>query len=312
MKKIFITLIISLIGINAFSQLTTTCTTDTIKLRANNHQYGTLEWEKSLDNINWTKIQNAHDSIYKFKPITSAYYRVANKFPYCEPIISSVTFVQTKPKANVGKDRIVNDTITYLSGNTMAGVTANWSILEGIGGTIENPNNPSTRFIGFPNGTNGSNGMYKLKYTLQNDCGVSIDTLNVKFVQNQYYSNIVVVDDTDTINSTTTQMENGDYIITFNSPVPTITNQTILIGIVGDGFMRKVTNVSQNGNTFTMTTSQAKFEEVLENGGLEVGQLYNVNPINETLSGRMSNSNRLSNKPTRAELLNNEVLIALY
>ena len=308
MKKIFITLIISLIGINAFSQLTTTCTTDTIKLRANNHQYGTLEWEKSLDNINWTKIQNAHDSIYKFKPITSAYYRVANKFPYCEPIISSVTFVQTKPKANVGKDRIVNDTITYLSGNTMAGVTANWSILEGIGGTIENPNNPSTRFIGFPNGTNGSNGMYKLKYTLQNDCGVSIDTLNVKFVQNQYYSNIVVVDDTDTINSTTTQMENGDYIITFNSPVPTITNQTILIGIVGDGFMRKVTNVSQNGNTFTMTTSQAKFEEVLENGGLEVGQLYNVNPINETLSGRMSNSNRLSNKPTRAELLNNERL----
>ena len=98
MKKIFITLIISLLGINAYSQLTTTCSTDTIKLRANNHQYGTLEWEKSIDNINWTKIQNAHDSIYKFKPITSAYYRVANKFPYCDPIISSVTFVQTNLK----------------------------------------------------------------------------------------------------------------------------------------------------------------------------------------------------------------------
>ena len=33
MKKIFITLIISLIGINAFSQLTTTCATGTIKLK---------------------------------------------------------------------------------------------------------------------------------------------------------------------------------------------------------------------------------------------------------------------------------------
>ena len=311
MKRYIYLLVIGIffIGLKIQAQsIISTCSTDTIKLRANNHQYGTLEWEKSIDNINWTKIQNAHDSIYKFKPITSAYYRVANKFPYCDPIISSVTFVQTKPKANVGKDRIVNDTITYLSGNTMAGVSANWTILEGIGGSIESPTNPATRFIGFPNGVNGSNGNYKLKYTLQNDCGISIDTLNVKFVQNQYYSNIVVVDDTDTIVSTTAQMENGDYIITFNTPVPTITNQTILIGIVGDGFMRKVTNVTQNGNTFTMTTSQAKFEEVLENGGLEVGQLYNVDPINETLSGRMSNSNRLSNKPTRAELLNNDNL----
>ena len=57
-----------------------------------------------------------------------------------------------------------------------------------------------------------------------------------------------------------------------------------------------------------MTTSQAKFEEVLENGGLEVGQLYNVDPINQTLQGRMSNSNRLSNKPTREELRNNDNL----
>lgn len=305
----FFIIAFSIFSINTRAQTTVaTCATDTIKLRANNHQYGTLEWEKSFDNINWVKILNAHDTIYKFKPTSSAYYRVSNKFPYCEPIISSVTLVQTKPKANVVKDRIVNDTITYVYGSSMIGATATWSIIEGVGGTIEQANNPSTRFIGFPNGTNGSNGNYKLLYTLQNECGVSTDTLNVKFVQNQYYSNIVVVDDTDTILSTPTEMENGDYIITFNSPVPTITNQTILIGIVGDGFMRKITNFTQTGNTFTMSTSQAKFEEILENGGLDVGQLYNIDPINETLSGRMANSNKLIHKPTREQLLNNENL----
>lgn len=306
MRKIYLFLLvaISFLTNNLMAQnIVSSCATDTIKLKAGNHQFGTLEWEKSYDNANWEKIPNAQDSIYKFKPKESAYFRVANKFPYCDPNYSPVTLVQAKPKANAGSDRIVNDTYTYLSGNAVAGATATWSILDGTGGTIEQPANSYTKFSGFPDGTNGSNGSYKLLYKLQNDCGTSADTLTVKFVQNQYYNKIVVVDNTDVISSTPAQLDNGQYIITFNTPVPTIDNQTILIGIVGDGFMRKVDSFTQDGNTFTMTTSQARIEEVINKGGLEVGQLYNVDPINENL--RMSNYHKLLKMPTRADLLNN-------
>lgn len=308
MKRIFIFLIaFSFFATKIYAQnLVSTCTTDTIKLNAANHQYGTLEWESSVDNINWTKIPNAHNATYKFKPLTSAYYRVANKFPYCEPIYSSVTFVQTKPKAYAGKDRIVNDPYLYLSGNTLAGASVTWSVLEGIGGVIEQPTSSYTKFSGFPSGTSGSNGSYKLLYKLQNGCGISTDTLNVKFIQNQYYNKLVAVDNTDIILSTPTQIQNGEYIITFNTPVPVIDNQTILIGMVGDGFMRKVDSFTQNGNTFTMTTSQAKIEEVINKGGIEIGQLYNVTPINENL--KMSNYHKLTKIPTRAELLSNQDL----
>ena len=116
MKKIhLLILIFSILSINLFAQnMVTTCVSDTIKLKAGNLQFGTLEWEKSFDNTNWTKIPNAQDSIYKFKPIESAYYRAVNKFPYCEPNYSTVTFVQKKPTAYAGTDKLVNDSYTTL------------------------------------------------------------------------------------------------------------------------------------------------------------------------------------------------------
>lgn len=308
MKKIhLLILIFSILSINLFAQnMVTTCVSDTIKLKARNLQFGTLEWEKSFDNTNWTKIPNAQDSIYKFKPIESAYYRAVNKFPYCEPNYSTVTFVQKKPTAYAGTDKLVNDSYTYLAGNSLSNGTVTWSILEGTGGIIEQPNSPYTKFSGFSNGIAGSDGKYKLLYTLQNDCGTSVDTLNIKFIENQYYQKLVVVDQTDTIISTPTQLENGKYIISFNSPVPTIDNQSILIGMVGDGFMRKVDSFTQNGNTFTMITSQARIEEIINKGGLELGQLYNIDSINENL--RTSNYRKLKKIPTRSELLSNKEL----
>ena len=44
MKKTITLFILCFLGINTQAQTTTTCATGTIKLKTQNHQYGTLEW----------------------------------------------------------------------------------------------------------------------------------------------------------------------------------------------------------------------------------------------------------------------------
>ena len=295
MKKIITLLIISFFG-NTYAQITETCATGTIKLKTQNHQYGTLEWQTSQDGTKWDNIHNAHDTTYVFTTSKAAYYRAVNKFPSCDPIISSVTLVQRPPVANAGQDRLVNDVELYLGANSAIGSTGTWSILQGTGGVLLNPNNPNTKFT-------GTTGSYKLLWTLQNSCGVSTDTVDVKFKSNQYHPKIVIVDNTDVLQSTPAQVSNGNYIIQFSSPVPVIDNQTILVGTVGNGYLRKVNSVTQSGNTFTMATSQGKLKDLFVDGGFELGNVFKIDTI--LPASRMANHNRLSRIPTRAEILAN-------
>lgn len=299
-KHLFL-FIFSLWSVILFAQDFTICAYETVKLHAGNHQAGSLQWQMSLDNVNWSDIPEAKAITYEFQPIQSAYYRVLNKFSYCEPNASPVTLVLTKPKAVTSKSRLVNGDYTYIVGNTSPGATSTWEILEGTNGVIETANSSKTKF-------NGTIGTYKLKYTLQNQCGVSSDTLSLNFVNPTFYNKIVVVDETDVILSTPTQIENGEYVITFSDPVPTFDNETILIGLQGEGFMRKISTLSNTGNTFTFNTSQAYIEEVITSGGIEIGQLYNINdPINVTYN-KGSTNNPSSTMPTRQMLLDNPEL----
>lgn len=295
MKKIITLFILSFLGMNTLAQ-TTTCATGTIKLKTQNHQYGTLEWQVSNDGVNWKNIHNAHDTTYVFTANKAAYYRAVNKFPNCEPIISSTTLVQRPPVANAGDDRLINDNFLFLAGNTAIGSTGNWSIIEGTGGTIIEPTNPNSKFT-------GTTGNYKLLWTLQNACGTSQDTLNINFVNNQYHNKIVIVDDTDTILSFSSELANGNYNIQFSTPVPVIDNETILVGTVGNGFLRKVNTVSQSGNTFTMTTSQGKLSDLLIDGGFDLGSVVTIDSILPT--SRMAHYKRLNRIPTRAQILSN-------
>lgn len=295
MKKIITLLIISFFG-NTYAQITETCATGTIKLKTQNHQYGTLEWQTSQDGTKWDNIHNAHDTTYIFSTTKAAYYRAVNKFPNCEPIISSTTLVQRPPIANAGEDRLVNDDFLFLAGNSSIGSTGNWSIIEGTGGAILEPTNPNSKFT-------GTTGNYKLLWTLQNACGTSQDTLNVNFVNNQYHNKIVIIDDTDTILSSSTELANGNYNIQFNTPVPVIDNETILVGTVGNGFLRKVNTVSQSGNTFTMTTSQGKLSDLLIDGGFDLGSVVKIDSI--LPASRMAHYKRLNRIPTRAQILSN-------
>lgn len=206
MKKNIALICISFFVMKTHAQVTTTCATGTIKLKTQNYQYGTLDWEKSYNNVDWEKIYNQHDTIYTFTTSKAAYYRAVNKFPSCDPIISAVTLVQRPPIANAGIDRLVNDTYFYLSANTTVSSTGIWTIVQGTGGVIAEPTNPKSKFT-------GTAGMYKLQWKLTNTCGSSTDQVDVEFTNNQYHNKIVIVDNTDIIQSTPAQIAAGNYII---------------------------------------------------------------------------------------------------
>jgi hypothetical protein len=106
MKKI-ITILIVIAGSLSMVSQTTTCATGTIKLKTQNHQYGTLEWQKSVDGVDWENLHDKHDTTYVFTTTKAAYYRAVNKFPNCAPIISATTLVQRKPIASAGEDRLI-------------------------------------------------------------------------------------------------------------------------------------------------------------------------------------------------------------
>jgi PKD repeat protein len=277
-----------------YSQTVITCSNDSIKLRAGNHQYGILEWEKSQDAINWEKIHNQHDTTYVFKPEIASYYRSVNKLPNCAPIISSEVLVQKPPTSNAGQDRFINETFVFLGGNTAIGSTGTWSILEGTGGAFVDANNPLTKF-------SGTTGKYVLQWQLGNTCGASINTVEIEFIENQYQDKIVIVDETDTMLSTEEQITDGEYIIQFGDPVPTIDTETILIGIADNSYLRKVNTVTQNGNTFTMTTEQGKLDDLFVDGGFELGNVFKIDSI--LPASRSSNYKKLNKRPTRGEIL---------
>ena len=289
---IFILLIIS----NSLqSQVVDVCAdSDSIFLRVGNYQYGTIEWESSYDNENWTKINGAKDTTYKFLPAKTKYYRAVVKFAKCPLIYSETSFVQMSSKANAGSNRIVSGNSLTMMANLQDGETGNWSIINGDNGSFTAADNPYSEF-------SGSNSAYSLVWTVTNACGTSKDTINVEFRENDYIEPLVVVDETDVILSTATQIEDGEYIIEFSSPVPQITNSTILIGLINDGFLRKVNSFTQNGNILTMQTEQSSLDKITINGAYDVAQVFNID-TNLTGNKASSNYRKLDYMPTRAEL----------
>lgn len=270
--------------------------TDSIILHAGNYQYGTIEWETSFDNTYWTKIEGAKDTIYKFLPIETKYYRVVAKFSECPPEYSEVSLVQMAPEPNAGGDRIVPGNSVVMKANLKPGETGSWAVLNGNGGSFINANDPYSEF-------QGTDSTYTLAWTVSNACGTSSDTFNVQFRDNIYINPLVVVDTTDIILSDSTQIANGEYIIEFNTPVPQITDSTVLIGLAADGFLRKVLSYTAIGDTFTMQTVQASLEDITVHGAYDVAQVFN---IDTTITGyKSTNYHKLNHMPTRAELISN-------
>ncbi|QOD61778.1 hypothetical protein H9I45_04845 [Polaribacter haliotis] len=297
-RNLLLNLVLLISCFNILSQDVITCTNDTIKLKTKNYKYGIIEWEQSIDGKNWQKIKGEFDTTFIFKPIKTSYYRAVNKLPNCAPIYSSKTLVQRPPVANAGSDRAINDNFLFLSGNTEANSKGNWTVLDGTNGTFDDKTNAETKFT-------GESGNYKLLWKLENSCGFSTDTVSVEILENTYYDKIVIVDETDKILSSQNEIENGNYTIEFNDPVPEIDTETILIGTTGNGYLRKVSSVTKTDNTFTMTTTLGKLEDILIKGGFDLSKILSLDAITKKSK---TSFKQLRTLPTRKDILSKKEL----
>lgn len=270
------------------------CGTEPVTLRTGNYQYGTIQWERSEDNINWESIPGAKDTTYTFTPERNMYYRAANHFSMCPPEHSETAHVTMPPKAHAGIDRIVPGNSVSLMANTILGAEGSWRILEGTVGSLSDINDPYAIF-------QGADSLYFLTWTLTNQCGSSTDTMQIQFRENRYIKQLAIVDDTDQIISDSLQMEGGLYIIRFSDPAPEITDSTILVGITHGGFLRKVESFTMENGTYTIHTSQASLEDVVIEGAIDLGAAFDIDTIITTEKNHR-HYQRLPSMPTRKEL----------
>ncbi|PCJ91598.1 MAG: hypothetical protein COA50_16305 [Flavobacteriaceae bacterium] len=80
---------------------------------------------------------------------------------------------------------------------------------------------------------------------------------------------VAILKDNSQITSSDTDLSNGIYSIEFSGDLPEIGIDDIIVGNIGEGFLRKVISASTNGNTITMQTVQANMEDVFKDAVIE-------------------------------------------
>lgn len=301
MKRIIVYLIllwVSLfIQVPLHAQVVDVCAgdgTDSVTLSVSNFQYGLIQWQNSSDGVLWFDIEDANDTILRFLPIEEGYYRAVITYMDCPYDTSQVSHIKMTPKAYAGPDKLANaGYMTQLRGNELEGVRSMWEVLEGDNAIIDDVEDPYSLF-------SGTDTLYQLQWTLANECGVSHDTVAVRFVEPIFYDKIVVVDTTDQIFGDSLERHLGIYRIAFNDPVPVITDSTILVGIPYGGFLRKVVYAEHREDTVVMYTQQATLDDIIVRGAFSFDALAS--------NGRHRDRGlyvRMDHLPTRAELQQN-------
>ena len=236
---------------------------DTIELRVGNYQYGFIQWQTSQDTIQWENIEGATEPVYRFLPTENAYYRALAFFDNCPDVTSRVCYVQVPPKADAGPDRKLMEG----SGATMFAVMGDdcvgrWEIIEGANGMLDDPNSPNAYF-------EGSDVEYKLKWTVTNACGSASDTITIQYNHTVWNENYIVVDTTDVVFSDSTQLVNGEYLISFSEPV-TLNDSMLLCGVGAHGFLRKIISYTYDSelDVYDIETEQAAVSDFLIDGVL--------------------------------------------
>jgi uncharacterized protein (TIGR02145 family) len=301
MKKFILTALIGTFliiqSLAGKAQVIDVCADDTVILKVDNFQYGTIRWEYSYDNIAWTPVPNAQDTVLEVKPDKNTYYRALVKFPDCDPVVSEVSYIQLPPVANAGVNRIVSGMQTMVHGNLIPGSVSKWEIIEGEG-TLAFGNQSSALLTGVDS-------LYKVVYTITNACGSSSDTVQVRFRETIFNENVAIIDTTDILLSTPRQKAEGLYIIKFSEPVPEINENSLLIGMVPGGTLRKVTSFTNEGNVYTIHTHPADLEDLIISGPFNPGEVLNMAVLTDAQKSQ-GLVQQLVRMPTRADLLTNK------
>lgn len=313
MKKIIITLFVLFNIFRIQAQIVNVCGTDSVTFEVDNYVNGTIEWQESVDTITWATIPEVSGNTYRFLPTQTKYYRAVVKTTDCQPLYSAISLVQLIPIANAGTDRTIGNTSMTLLGNAVTGATGEWTILSGNGGVLDNPTNPRALFTGINKET------YSLKWTLTNACGQSSDTVAIAFDEIIAKNNFIVVDNTDSIFSDSTEMASGTYRIKFSDSTINPADSAMLIGMRSDiSFLQKVNTFTLQDSIYTFTTEQGSFEELIKTGVLNIGDAVNQalmldSPATQkTRSSTSQITNFFPTRQTLKENSNNKGIKLLY
>lgn len=276
--------------------------TDSVELALDNYQYGSIQWQYSLDTVSWFDIPGAIDPQLTYMPEQTQFVRVEVSYANCPPEYSAVKFLQKIPTAYAGVSRTASmgDTIR-LQANTETDATGSWQVLQGENGFFATPTEAASKFY-------GTDSLYRLRWTLTNACGTNSSDIIVRYVQTVVSDKVVMVDTTDVIFSDSVQMSQGYYLISFSDPNIVIGDSTILVSLINDGFMRRVDSWEmRNDTTYAMYTSQASLYDILESGVIQFDAISGRNDADsmaqEVLPTR--NVEFLDHIPTRRELREN-------
>lgn len=276
--------------------------TDSVELSLNNYQYGSIQWQYSVDTVSWYNIPGAIDTLLVYKPEQTQYVRASVSYANCPPEYSAVKLLLKTPSAYAGPSRTANvgDTLR-LQANMEDGTTGSWQILQGAGGFLSDSNGAFTKFY-------GTDTLYRLRWTLTNSCGSSSDDISVRYVQTIVSDKVVMVDTTDIIFSDSAQMAQGYYVISFSDSNIVIGDSTILVSLINGGFMRMVDSWSMaNDSTYAMYTSQATLYDILESGVIQFNAISGESEGDSTVHNTQSTQEvvYLDHIPTREELRSN-------
>lgn len=262
---------------------------DSVRLSIGNYQYGNIQWQYSEDMFTWTDILGANDTVYLFQPSDECFIRARMQYPNCPPDSSQVSHIRLSPTANAGPDRVLNEGyVTHLFGNKVDNAYCVWQVIQGDSAELDDPTDRNSAF-------SGPDTLYRLTWTVDNACGVSTDTVEIRYVHTVMYDAIAIVDTTDLILSDSAELAAGIYRIVFSNPVPNITDSTVLVGMVDDGFLRKVLYFEYYGDTCKMVTSQGYITDILKEGAINLEV-----PMSLAVSSQRGGS---YHSFTRAELL---------
>jgi len=94
-------------------------------------------------------------------------------------------------------------------------------------------------------------------------CKKSVDYPNYNNPSDTLQQNVKLIDANNSqLISDSTQLSQGMYKIEFTGTIPVISTGDVIVGAAGDGFLRRVTGITSQGNIYTFQTEQADMSEL--------------------------------------------------
>lgn len=129
-------------------------------------------------------------------------------------------------------------------------------------------------------------------------------------VPTEIKSNVHVIDSTlMSIDYSASDLSNGIYVFNTTGTPPTLMINDVIVGAQGEGYIRKITSVSNNGTVITMQTTQGTMEDVFSEASFSFNiDMNDMNPGKTSgLSYDVSNVTLYSNSALDIKLLNGSV-----